>query len=69
MDHKANIAAMRLREFDPKNACDTRRTVGFLGECSCGWHGSTRNSYSAARDDVRDHLHPDGGLKPVGGQV
>ena len=54
--HKANVAAFRLREFDPKNACDTRRTVAFLAECSCGWHAHTRKSYMDARLDVGEHL-------------
>lgn len=53
--HKTKIDRLALRVWVSTNACETRRTVGHRGTCSCGWRGRLRLHWREARADVRAH--------------
>jgi hypothetical protein len=46
---------LSLRVWVSENACETRRTVGWRGKCSCGWRGRLRLQWREARADMGAH--------------
>jgi hypothetical protein len=53
--HKTRMDRLSLRVWVSENACETRRTVGWRGKCSCGWRGRLRLQWREARADMRAH--------------
>jgi hypothetical protein len=53
--HRTRMDRLSLRVWVSENACETRRTVGWRGKCSCGWRGRLRLQWREARADMHAH--------------
>jgi hypothetical protein len=57
--HKPRVDRLTLRVWVNENACDTRRTVGWRGVCSCGWRGRLHLNRRDAVAEKRAHAASD----------
>jgi hypothetical protein len=57
--HKPRVDRLTLRVWVNENACETRRTVGWRGRCSCGWRGRLHLNRRDAAAEKRAHAAGD----------
>jgi hypothetical protein len=55
MFHHVNVIPQRRKTFSELSGCEALSIYGYRPVCSCGWRGSVRPGFHAARLDGRDH--------------
>jgi len=49
------VVPVKIRTWDTDAVVEVSRVVAFRGECTCGWKGSSRSLFAAARGDCKEH--------------